>query len=39
MTTKFNIGKNVKKYRIKQGFSQKNFAKESDVKMHYFNKN
>jgi len=32
MTTVVNIGKNVKKYRNKQGLSQESFAKKSDVK-------
>lgn len=32
MVTKINIGKNIKKYRNKQGLSQEEFAKKSDVK-------
>jgi len=32
MATEINIGENVKKYRTKQGLSQDNFAKKSDVK-------
>jgi len=32
MATEINIGKNVKKYRTKQGLSQENFAKKSGVK-------
>lgn len=32
MTTKNNIGKNIKKYRNKQGLSQEDFAKKSGVK-------
>ncbi|MBU4299065.1 helix-turn-helix transcriptional regulator [Patescibacteria group bacterium] len=32
MATEINIGKNIKKYRNKQGLSQEDFAKKSDVK-------
>jgi len=32
MATEINIGKNVKKYRTKQGLSQEDFAKKSGVK-------
>lgn len=32
MTTGTNIGKNVQRFRIKQGLSQENFAKKSRVK-------
>ena len=32
MATEINIGKNIKKYRIRQGLSQEDFAKESGVK-------
>jgi len=32
MATKINIGKNVKKYRTKQGLSQEDFAQKSGVK-------
>jgi transcriptional regulator with XRE-family HTH domain len=32
MATEINIGENVKKYRIKQGLSQEDFAKKSGVK-------
>ncbi len=32
MTTEINIGENVKKYRIKHGLSQEDFAKKSGVK-------
>ncbi|PIS15171.1 hypothetical protein COT63_01455 [Candidatus Shapirobacteria bacterium CG09_land_8_20_14_0_10_38_17] len=32
MATEINIGKNIKKYRNKQGLSQEDFAKKSGVK-------
>jgi len=32
MATKNNIGENVKKYRNRQGLSQEDFAKKSEVK-------
>lgn len=32
MSNEINIGGNIKKRRIKQGLSQENFAKKSDVK-------
>jgi len=32
MAIKINIGKNIKKYRNKQGLSQEDFAKKSGVK-------
>jgi DNA-binding XRE family transcriptional regulator len=32
MARKNNIGENIKKYRTKQGLSQEDFAKKSDVK-------
>ena len=32
MTIEINIGENIKKYRNKQGLSQEDFAKKSDVK-------
>jgi len=32
MATEINISENVKKYRTKQGLSQEEFAKKSDVK-------
>jgi transcriptional regulator with XRE-family HTH domain len=32
MATEINIGKNIKKYRIRQGLSQEDFAKKSGVK-------
>lgn len=32
MATEINIGKNVKKYRTKQGLSQEDFANRSGVK-------
>lgn len=32
MAIEINIGENVKKYRTKQGLSQEDFAKKSDVK-------
>lgn len=32
MTTEINIGENIKKFRIKAGLSQEDFAKKSGVK-------
>jgi len=32
MTTEINIGENIKRLRVKQGLSQKGFAKKSGVK-------
>ncbi len=32
MATEINIGKNIKKYRVRQGLSQEDFAKKSGVK-------
>lgn len=32
MASENNVGKNIKKYRTKQGLSQEDFAKKSDVK-------
>ncbi len=32
MATEINIGKNIKKYRNKQGLSQEDFAKKSGMK-------
>ena len=32
MATEINIGKNIKKYRNKQGLSQEDFAKKSGIK-------
>ena len=32
MATEINIGKNIKRYRNKQGLSQEDFAKKSGVK-------
>ena len=32
MATEIKIGENIKKYRNKQGLSQEDFAKKSDVK-------